>query len=128
MIITNEIQNGDYKVPPMIVQPFVENAIHHGLLNKVDPDKKLSIEVKLEENKIKYTIIDNGIGRLKGDEYKKLNRSSRASFGMQITKDRINLFNHHTNGSVKITDLYNELRQPAGTIVEVWLSTQPITT
>lgn len=126
--IADEIQNGDYKVPPMIVQPFVENAIHHGLLNKVDPDKKLSIDVKLEENKIKYTVTDNGIGRQKGDEYKKLNRSSQVSFGMQITKDRINLFNQHTNGSVKVTDLYNELQQPAGTIVEVWLSTQPITT
>jgi LytS/YehU family sensor histidine kinase len=106
----------------------VENAIHHGLLNKVTSDKKLSIDVKLEENKIKYTIMDNGIGRLKGGEYKKLNRSSQTSFGMQITKDRINLFNQHTNGSVKITDLYNELQQPAGTIVEVWLNTQPVTT
>ena len=128
VIIADEIQNGDYKVPPMIVQPFVENAIHHGLLNKVAPDKHLSIEVKLEQNKIKYTIMDNGIGRLKGGEYKRLNRPSQASFGMQITKDRINLFNQQTNGSVKITDLYNELQQPAGTIVEVWLSTQPVTT
>lgn len=125
--IANEIQQGDYKVPPMVVQPFVENAIHHGLLNKVAPDKKLTIEVKLEGNKIKYTVTDNGVGRLKAGEYKKLNRTSSASFGIQITKDRINLFNQDTNGSVKITDLYNGQQQPDGTKVEVWLTTQPHT-
>src|SRR5258706_10269876 len=126
--IANEIQNGDYKVPPMIVQPFVENAIHHGLLNKVAPDKQLTIDVMLEGNKIKYTITDNGVGRLKANEYKKLNRSPGTSFGLQITKDRINLFNQDANGSVKMTDLYNELQQPQGTKVEVWLSTQPVST
>jgi len=126
--IANEIQNGDYKVPPMIVQPFVENAIHHGLLNKVAPDKKLTIEVTLEGNRIKYTITDNGVGRLKASEYKKLNRSSGTSFGLQITKDRINLFNQEANGSVKMTDLYDERLQPDGTKVEVWLTTQPLTT
>jgi ligand-binding sensor domain-containing protein len=125
LAVADEIQNGDYKVPPMILQPFVENAIHHGLLNKVANDKKLDIDVKLEGNKIKYTVSDNGVGRVQAGEYKKLNMTSRASFGMQITKDRINLFNQHTNGSVKITDLYNEHRQPGGTRVEVWLTTQP---
>ena len=122
--IANDIQNGDYKVPPMVIQPFVENAIHHGLLNKVTTDKQLSIEVKLEKNNIKYTITDNGVGRIKAGEYKKLNRSSQVSFGMQITKDRINLFNQDINGSVKITDLYNEQQEPDGTRVEVWLTTQ----
>jgi ligand-binding sensor domain-containing protein len=126
--IADEIQNGDYKVPPMVIQPFVENAIHHGLLNKITPDKKLTIDVKLEGTKIKYTITDNGVGRLKAGEYKKLNRTSGASFGVQITEDRINLFNQGTNGAVKITDRYNELQQPEGTLVEVWLTTQPITT
>jgi ligand-binding sensor domain-containing protein len=125
--VANEIQNGDYKVPPMVVQPFVENAIHHGLLNKMTPDKKLTIEVMLEENKIKYTITDNGVGRLKAGEYKKLNKSPGTSLGLQITKDRINLFNQGDNGSVKITDLYNDLQQPEGTKVEVWLTTQPLT-
>ncbi len=122
--IAPEIHDGDYKVPPMILQPFVENAIHHGLLNKIASDKKLAIEVKLEGSKIKYTIRDNGVGRLKAGEYKKLNRSSGKPFGMQITKDRINLFNQDNNGSVKITDLYDEFQQPEGTLVEVWLTTQ----
>jgi ligand-binding sensor domain-containing protein len=125
--IAGEIQNGDYKVPPMVIQPFVENAIHHGLLNKVAPDKKLTIDVKLENNNIKYTITDNGVGRAKAEEYKKMNRSSGNSLGIQITKDRIGLFNQDVNGSVKITDRYNKHQEPDGTIVEVWLTTQPDT-
>ena len=126
--IADEIQNGDYKVPPMILQPFVENAIHHGLLNKTGPDKKLLIEVILEKNTIKYIVTDNGVGRLQSGEYKKMNGSSPASSGIQITKDRINLFNQDTNGAVKITDLYNERKESEGTRVEVWLTTQPFTT
>ncbi len=128
LTIDSQIQQGDYKVPPMIVQPFIENAIHHGLLNKTSGDKKLDIEVHLEENNIKYTITDNGVGRQKAQEYKKINRPSQLSFGMQITKDRINLFNQNHNGSVKITDLYNAQHLPEGTKVEVWLTTQPTTT
>jgi len=128
LTIDSQIQQGDYKVPPMIVQPFIENAIHHGLLNKTSGDKKLDIEVHLEENNIKYTIIDNGVGRQKAQEYKKINKPSQLSYGMQITKDRIDLFNQDNNGSVKITDLYNEQHMPNGTKVEVWLTTQPITT
>jgi len=128
LTIDSQIQQGDYKVPPMIVQPFIENAIHHGLLNKTSGDKKLDIEVHLEEHNIKYTITDNGVGRLKAQEYKKINKPSQLSYGMQITKDRINLFNQDHNGSVKITDLYNAQHLPEGTKVEVWLTTQPITT
>jgi hypothetical protein len=126
--VADEIQNGDYKVPPMILQPFVENAIHHGLLNKVGPDKKLLIEVALERNTIKYIVTDNGVGRLQSAEYKKMNISSPVSSGIQITKDRINLFNQDASGAVKITDLYNELNEPGGTKVEVWLTTQSFTT
>ena len=128
LTIASEIQLGDYKVPPMIIQPFIENAIHHGLLNKVSGDKNLDIDVHLEENNIKYTITDNGVGRQKAGEYKKLNRPSRASFGMQITKDRINLFNQGYQIDAKISDLFNSEHAAAGTRVEVWLTTQPLNT
>ncbi len=128
LTIASEIQLGDYKVPPMIVQPFIENAIHHGLLNKVSGDKNLDIDVHLEENNIKYTITDNGVGRQKAGEYKKLNRPSQASFGMQITKDRINLFNQGYQIDARISDLFNSEHAAAGTKVEVWLTTQPLNT
>lgn len=124
VIVADEIINGDYKVPPLIIQPFVENAIHHGLLNKIEGDKKLLIRVSVAKNLIQYLIEDNGVGRVKANEYKQLNKSSHQSLGMQITTDRINLFNRHNEGFVKITDLVNELMQPCGTRVTIELINQ----
>ena len=120
--VANEILYGDYKVPPLVIQPFVENAIHHGLLNKIDADKKLIITVTAGENFIYYCIEDNGVGRAKAGAYKEINKSPYESMGMQITIDRINLFNQQKNGSVKITDLFNQLNEAAGTKVEVTLT------
>lgn len=119
--IANEILTGDYKVPPLIVQPFVENAIHHGLLNKIDRNKLLTITVTAGDNYIYYCIEDNGVGRAKANSYRELNQSSNQSMGMQISIDRINLFNQEKNGSVKITDLFDEQNNAAGTKVEVEL-------
>lgn len=122
--IADEIMNGDYKVPPLVIQPFVENAIHHGLLNKIDTDKKLFIDVGVKNNHICYCIEDNGVGRAKAASYKQLNKPAHESMGMQITTDRINLFNQHKSGSVKIFDLVNEHNEPDGTKVEVDLVNQ----
>jgi LytS/YehU family sensor histidine kinase len=127
MNIDPQIHEGDYKVPPLVIQPFVENAIHHGLLNKLDGAKKLDIDVRMEDQLIKYTITDNGVGRAKAAAYKKLNRLSQASYGVQMTDERISLFNQHSNGSIKITDLHDAESNPSGTKVEVWLSTQQAT-
>ena len=123
--ISGEIMNGDYKVPPLIVQPFVENAIHHGLLNKIHADKKLFVKVSASDNHIHYCIEDNGVGRTKAAAYKQLNKPAYESMGMQISADRINLFNQQTNGAVRITDLYDEDEQATGTKVEVDLINQP---
>jgi ligand-binding sensor domain-containing protein/putative methionine-R-sulfoxide reductase with GAF domain len=124
VIVADEIVNGDYKVPPLIIQPFVENAIHHGLLNKIEGDKKLLIKVQVVNNHIHYLIEDNGVGRAKANEYRQLNKPSHQSMGMQITTDRINLFNKNNNGFVKITDLVDEQQQPCGTKVAIELINQ----
>lgn len=121
-----EILQGDYKVPPMVIQPYVENAILHGLLNKVAGTKKLNIDVNVENNQVNYIIEDNGIGRQKAAEYKQINKSTYQSMGLDITHDRINLFNQKNNGSITITDLYDETNQPAGTRVEVHLYNQSL--
>ena len=121
---SDDILNGDYKVPPLVIQPFVENAIHHGLLNKISADRQLSIEVTALGNSIHYIITDNGVGRAKAAGYKQLNKPAHMSMGMQITSERIHLFNQQSSGSVKITDLYDENQQPCGTRVEVELLNQ----
>jgi len=59
---------------------------------------------------------------VKTEEYKKVNRPSQQSIGLQITTQRIQLFNQQENGSIRITDLYDEQKQPEGTKVEIWLT------
>ena len=123
--IAPEIFNGDYKVPPLVIQPFLENAIHHGLLNKTDGDKKLKVEVFVTPDHIHYLIEDNGVGRLQAASYKKQNKLAYGSMGMQITEERINIFNQRSNGSVKIDDLCDENNRSRGTMVSVSLILQP---
>lgn len=101
-----ELINGDYKIPPLIVQPFVENAIQHGLLNKESGDRKLFINASLKGDFIQYTICDNGVGRAKGLEIKERNMPEHKSYGIQITTERLEL--HNRNGAandIVITDL-----------------------
>ncbi|MBC7866313.1 MAG: histidine kinase, partial [Gloeobacteraceae cyanobacterium ES-bin-316] len=122
--IADEILNGDYKVPPLIIQPFVENALHHGLLNKLGGDKKLFVNVFASADHIQYSIEDNGIGRKMAATYKQQNELAYGSMGMQITEERINIFNQQVNGSVKINDLVDEQNNALGTKVEVRLNIQ----
>jgi ligand-binding sensor domain-containing protein len=123
--IADEITSGDYRVPPLVIQPFVENAIHHGLLNKREKDKQLLITVTASKEYIHYTIEDNGVGREKAMEYRRLNKPAHQSMGLQITTDRIRLFNKNGATAVIITDLYDDAGRAAGTKVQVNLINQP---
>jgi len=117
--VDDELLHGDYKVPPLIIQPFIENAIHHGLLNKQENDRRLDVSIHLKEDAIFYTVTDNGIGRAAAGHIKALNRPEHISYGIDITKKRIHLYNHNSKPSdVVISDLVREGR-PAGTKVEV---------
>ena len=101
-----ELLEGDYKVPPLIIQPFVENAIHHGLLNKQESNRQLNVTVHLNEEYIVYSVTDNGVGRKWAGILKEKNKPEQQSYGIAITRERIQL--HNRNGvaqDVLITDL-----------------------
>jgi ligand-binding sensor domain-containing protein len=117
-----EIINGDYKVPPLLIQPFIENAIHHGLMNKAGTDKKLLVQIGIRNGNIQYTIKDNGVGRLMARQIKNLNKPEHISYGIGISTERVHLYNKNGNeNNVVITDLYAD-GKPAGTKVEVCIN------
>jgi len=90
-INTNGID--DLQVPPMLVQPFVENAIKHGLLHK-EGLKKLSISF-YKNDALKCTVIDNGIGRKKAQEINKRQQKKYKSFSINATKNRFRIMKTH---------------------------------
>jgi hypothetical protein len=115
-----QLREGDYRVPALLVQPFLENAINHGIGPSERTDLKICVRVKGVNNMIQYTIEDNGIGREQSRIYNKLNKPFHKSVGMKLTQDRICIFNQDTGPSsnVKIVDLYDNKNNPAGTRIE----------
>ncbi len=110
----------DYKVPPLIIQPYVENAILHGVTQRRDHLGKLAIDVRKVSTGIRYTIEDNGVGRAQ-DKAEAGNAGN--GIGMQMSQDRIRLFNEEENASVQVIDLMTDGR-PSGTRVIVQLKFQ----
>jgi ligand-binding sensor domain-containing protein/two-component sensor histidine kinase len=121
---TAEIKTGetvfdeDYKVPPLVVQPYVENAILHGLRHRTDNKGKLTIEIFKKNDSLVYIIEDNGVGRSAPRQDKQ-----HRSYGMEINLGRLKLFNKQSATPVQVTDL-TENGQATGTRVEISLKIQ----
>ncbi|MBA2611042.1 MAG: histidine kinase [Bacteroidetes bacterium] len=113
----------DYDVmPPMLMQPYVENAILHGL-NPSPKKGKLIIHLSAKNNFLICTITDNGIGREKAAEIKRtMPAAKHKSLGMKITEDRLKILNEINNSqlSVTITDL-KEGNESKGTQVQLFI-------
>ncbi len=109
-----------------MLQPFVENAIWHGLINK-DGEKKLLLRFEEKDGNLVCIILDNGIGREKAAEIKKnkLGAGRFESKGTRLALQRIEILNRERPGSAKIetVDLYDEAGNAAGTKVIVTLAT-----
>jgi len=114
----------DYDImPPMLLQPYVENAILHGLTPRNEKGL-LTIKISTEEHFIVCTITDNGIGRKKAAEIKRtMPGNKHKSLGMKITEERLRILNEISNSkhSVKIIDLTNDDGTSAGTSVELYV-------
>ncbi|MDX1278580.1 tetratricopeptide repeat protein [Oceanihabitans sediminis] len=109
------------QVPSLILQPFLENALWHGLSSKAE-NKKIRIEVfQPKHNAITITITDNGIGRVASRKIKKQKTLKRKSVGISLTKERLaNYSNRFSNNYyLEIEDLYDRNSQAAGTKVTI---------
>lgn len=113
-----DIVREDFKVPPLIVQPYVENAILHGLRNRNDNKGRLLIHVTQLDDHLLYTIEDNGVGR---EASKK--EPLRRSYGMEMSSDRVRLFNREKQAPVTVTDLHKD-GEATGTRIQVLLKIQ----
>lgn len=116
--------DGDYdEIPPMLIQPYLENAILHGI-NPKQGNGHISIIIKVVNQFIKISIIDDGIGREKSKTIQSLQPAARhKSLGMKITKDRVRILNslHQSTLNVNIIDLYNEKNEAIGTQVDLFI-------
>ena len=109
------------EIPPMLFQPYVENAIIHGLVNS-PKDGLLEIKLQLLEKGILHCIIqDNGIGREKAIELRAKSGIKRQPKGMIITQERLQILNKQSsrNSQVRVTDLKDNQGNPAGTRIEL---------
>lgn len=106
-------------IPNMILQPYVENAIWHGLSHK-EADKQLRIRVFRENGTINYEIEDNGVGRKKAGELKSVFRQQHQSKGMELISKRITLLNKEYSAVIQteIADVIKN-KEIAGTLVSI---------
>ena len=117
---TNAIENSSVFIPPLLLQPFCENAIWHGLMHK-DGQGHLNIELSETRGILYCSITDDGVGREKADEYKSKSAEKEKSLGLKITKERLSLLNQGTTGGTyyEIEDVKNEQGGIAGTKVQL---------
>jgi tetratricopeptide (TPR) repeat protein len=97
-----------HELPPMLIQPFIENSMKHGLLHKTG-EKKININFALDDKEeyIICTISDNGIGRKKSAEIKMNNQNIHSSFSINSIEERLQLFNKELQ--LKQLIIYNDI-------------------
>ncbi len=108
-------------IPSMLIQPYVENAIWHGLMHK-ETTGKITITLESKEKALICVIEDNGIGRKKSGEVLKAKKNEfHKSVGMSITRERLDIINRKNNSNltITITDLEDAAGNALGTKVEL---------
>jgi len=121
---TNIVDAGAIFIPPLLLQPFCENAVWHGLMHKETKGHLNLIisEIINEKGKVLYCVIeDDGIGRKKAAEFKSKSAENEKSMGLKITTERLALLNQENNFSTfyKIEDMLDEKNEIAGTRVQL---------
>ena len=118
--IAENINTNSIMIPPMLLQPFVENAIWHGLMQK-EGEGTITVEIKKEnEEFLNISITDDGIGREKAAALKSKSATHK-SHGLKVTSQRIEMMNklNSSGAHVNIIDLKDELGHALGTKVEL---------
>ncbi|MES2592149.1 MAG: tetratricopeptide repeat protein [Bacteroidota bacterium] len=109
------------EIPSMLIQPYIENSIIHGIGPRKDENGRIDVNFKIEGNILHCEIIDNGVGRKKAAEIKSQMELAHKSLGISILKERLELINAKENIDVysRMIDLEDENHHPLGTKVEL---------
>ncbi|WP_289044458.1 histidine kinase [uncultured Olleya sp.] len=122
--IDEQLNVKQIKVPSLFIQPYIENALKHGLLHKLT-NRELKVEANLiEQHKLQITVEDNGIGRQKSEKLKRPNPQHKP-FATKANEERVHLYKNKLKRdiTIEIEDLYNENQKASGTRVII---TMPI--
>ncbi len=115
----------DCQIPPMIIQPFIENAIWHGLMPRTEAGGKIRVSFQKQLSGLYVMVQDNGIGREKAKENNRKRSLKEGSVGLQITKDRLRSLTLRTKrqNEFEIEDLIDENGLSIGTLVTLYFET-----
>jgi tetratricopeptide (TPR) repeat protein len=119
--IDGHIEPENTFLPPMILQPFVENAIWHGLMHREKREEgKIDIVVKEEGDRLWFTVEDNGVGREKAMKLRQNSVWKSKSMGIKITEERLRLLSKEKlQELIRVTDLKDSSEKALGTRVDI---------
>jgi sensor histidine kinase YesM len=120
--IDDQVDTGVLEVPPMLVQPFIENAIEHGIRHK-NSTGLVTVEIKQEKGNLVIIIEDDGVGREKAKEIESSKYKEHQSMATQITRERLASLNRKLKNKVifEIIDLKDQSGNGLGTRVNFTL-------
>jgi hypothetical protein len=111
------------EIPPMMIQPLIENAIEHGIKPKTG-EGRVEVRFNIEGLRLKIEVEDNGVGRNNIKDEAGTGNPNHAGLALVILKERLESMNSGRlkNNSLEIIDLYDDERKPAGTLVKLVLA------
>jgi len=118
--VDESLNTGDTQIPSMIVQPFVENAMLHGIMHR-DNGGKVTVVFSNHTDWLQITIEDNGVGRKSSAAFKSENAEPHHSIGIEVATKRLIALkkNNDTPAGIEIIDLVDETGQGLGTKVMI---------
>jgi LytS/YehU family sensor histidine kinase len=119
--VAPEIDQQYTEIPPLLIQPYVENAIWHGLMHKKNGGVINIAVTQSTEQSLLIEISDNGVGRQVAATYKSKSATRQKSFGMKMTSERISIINqlYKMEADIEIKDIKDDFDNTAGTKVSI---------
>lgn len=109
-------------IPPMLIQPLVENAIRHGVAHRTEPSS-IQVQCTFDGTLLHCTVSDNGVGRKRAQELRQAMQPEHSSTALDVIRERLVIMSRQTgtNARLEIHDLYDSSGVSAGTQADVWI-------